>query len=61
MSMSATREEELKNSLSDSNSRTLLAIAPADSGMWSSRADMRCCMMRLPMSTSALRPATSTK
>ena len=59
--MNARSVEELKNSRNDSNSRKLLTSAPVDSGLASSRMVSTFCTRRLESTTSALRPATSTK
>ncbi len=61
MSMQARKVEELKNSLRDSNSRMLLTRAPVDSGFASMRMERTLSMSLLESTTSALRPARSTK
>ena len=60
-SMQASSVDEEKNSRSWSNSRRLLVSAPVDSGLASRRMESTLLTRALEMTTSALRPATSTK
>ena len=60
-SMQANRLDELKNSLSCSNSRRLLTKAPVESGFASRRIERTFSTSELDKTTSAFLPATSTK